>query len=98
MAADLRAQLAAAQAVAEAAQQDAAVAAEALERHQTKQAHNAEQLRAAVVESQQVRSHITSQLYFCSMLLWHVTHRFATQTPQTGCSETCSGERTQQQC
>lgn len=57
VAADLRAQLAAAQAVAEAAQQEAAVAAEALQRHQAKQAHNAEQLRVAVVESQQVRRH-----------------------------------------
>ena len=69
MAADLRAQLAAAQAAAEAAQQEAAAAAEALERHQAKQAHNAEQLRVAVVESQQVRSHIASRLCFCSMLV-----------------------------
>jgi hypothetical protein len=57
VAADLRVQLTAAQAAAEAAQQEAAAAAEALERHQAKQAHNAEQLRTAIVESQQVRRH-----------------------------------------
>ena len=79
VAADLRAQLAAAQASAEAAQEEAAAAAEALERHQAKQAHNAEQLRAAVVESQQVRGHITSQPQFCSMLVRH-PNTDATQT------------------
>lgn len=90
MAADLRAQLAAAQASAEAAQEEAAAAAEALERHQAKQAHNAEQLRAAVVESQQVRSHITSQLQFCSMLVRH-SNTDATQKLPTGCFKTCNG-------
>jgi hypothetical protein len=62
------------------AQQEAAAAVEALERHRAEQVRNAEQLRAAVVDSQQVHRRLPPVTLLC---------RRSTRCNPVGCSESC---------